>query len=840
MKSRIVLSVLAVLLLTTACQPRQDSEEMGRFETKYIYSDGSSLYRNPQEPSIEDPVTVKIRTKRNNVTQVVLHYGEDSSEMKKLYSEADFDYFFGEIPPQKSSLGYYFEVSQGKKSVYYSRRGIELRPPSSSFKFKLIPGFVVPDWMRGAVLYQIFIDRFYNGDPSNDVLTNEYMYDNWPSVRVEDWNQYPDSTVPYAKGSNRTREFYGGDIEGVIQKLDYLADLGIDGIYFNPLFVAPSNHKYDAQDFEYIDPHIGVIVTDGGELINPEDDPCYQLGTFENRSEINQNATRYIIRTTSPENLEASNAKLRELIEKAHEKGIRIILDGVFNHIGSFNKWMDREGIYPDSQGPGAYESADSPYKDYFVFGEDSWPNNESYESWWGFKTLPKLNFEGDRTLVDTILGIAGTWVGPEWNADGWRLDVAADLGHTPGYNHQFWELFRESVKSANPDAVILAEVYGDSSAWLQGDEWDTVMNYDAFFEPIGYYLTGLEKHSYYYRDKLHNNTDNFDRGLREKMAKLPFNSLEIAMNQLDNHDHSRFLTRTSGIVDDTRSSADVSSPEQANRNLNKGILKEATVLQMTLPGAPTLYYGDEAGIAGFTDPDCRRTYPWGQEDEELLSFFKEIIEIHKSYSSIITGSLVTLNAKSKGMYAYGRWDKDNRIIVGINNKEQESWLEIPTWQMGFSSGDRVEMIFRTGVDFHERPKETLRIEENKILVKIPAYGSIILASGKGAPEPEAVVTSRPEIKEVSPRPNSSKAAPGNPIVITFSEPMIQREILDTFSISPRVEGTFHWNGPVVTFVPAQPLESGTTYTLTVSANIRGRNGNFYLQEGKSWNFTVK
>lgn len=193
--------------------------------------------------------------------------------------------------------------------------------------------------MGGAVLYQIFIDRFNNGDPSNDVLTNEYMYDNWPSVRVEDWNQYPDSTTTYANGSHRTREFYGGDIEGVIQKLDYLAELGIDGIYFNPLFVAPSNHKYDAQDFEYIDPHIGVIVKDGGELINPEDDPNYQLGTFANRSEINQNATRYIIRTTSLENLEASNAKLRELIEKAHEKGIRIILDGVFNHIGSFNKW---------------------------------------------------------------------------------------------------------------------------------------------------------------------------------------------------------------------------------------------------------------------------------------------------------------------------------------------------------------------------------------------------------------------------------------------------------------------------------------------------------------------
>jgi alpha-glucosidase len=840
MKTRVLLSVISVLVLITACGTPAEQEATGRFETKYIYSDGTDLYRNPQEPGFDEAVTIKIRTLRNNVDEVVLYYGTESSTMRKLQSEGDFDYFFGEIPPQDSPIGYYFEVSQGNKSVYYSRRGLELRPPTNSLQFKLIPGFTVPNWMRGAVLYQIFIDRFHNGDPTNDVLTNEYMYDNWPSVRIEDWDQYPDSTVPYAEGGNRTREFYGGDIEGVIQKLDYLAELGVDGIYFNPLFVAPSNHKYDTQDYEYVDPHLGVIVTDEGELINPEDDPFYEVGTFGNRSEINQDASRYITRTTSLENLEASNDKLRELIEEAHERGIRVILDGVFNHSGSFNKWLDREGIYPDEEGPGAYESEDSPFVDYFVFADDSWPNNETYESWWGYKTLPKLNFEGDEDLINTIMNIAGEWVGTDWNADGWRLDVAAELGHSSTFHHDFWRLFRETVKEANPEAVILAEVYGDAAAWLQGDQWDTVMNYDAFFEPVGYYLTGLEKHSYYYRDNLHNNTDDFDRNLREKMAKLPYNSLQIAMNQLDNHDHSRFLTRTSGFVDDTRSSTDVSAPEMADQGVNKGILKEATVMQMTLPGAPTLYYGDEAGIVGFTDPDSRRTYPWGQEDEELLSFFKEIIEIHKSYSSIITGSLVTLNAKSKGMYAYGRWDKDNRIIVGINNKEKESWLEIPTWQMGLSSGDRVEMIFRTGVDFHERPNETLRIEEDKILVKIPAYGSIILASDKGAPEPEAVVTSRPEIKEVSPRPNSSKAAPGDPIVITFSEPMIQREILDTFSISPRIEGTFHWNGPVVTFIPAQPLESGTTYTLSVSANIRGRNGNFYLQEGKSWDFTVK
>lgn len=848
---KVILSLLITLLLCSCSSNKLPSKASVGLVLEFIYSDGSFLYMNPKEPTENDTVTVKIRTKKDNASEVYLHYGNDienfkSIKMGKGESVGEFDYYFAQIPPSKDIVFYYYEIKQYSDNVYYSRRGVEDNKPESSFQFKVIPNFKTPDWMKGAVLYHIFPDRFFNGDTSNDVVDNEYMYDNWPAVFVDDWNQVPDSNNPYDEGSNRTREFYGGDLEGVIQKLEYLKDLGIDGIYFNPVFVSPSNHKYDTQDYDYIDPHLGVIVKDGGKVIDPEEDPNYKNGVMDNSSVVNEDATKYITRTTSEENLEASNEKMKELITKAHEMGIKIILDGVFNHCGSFNKWIDREHIYPDSEGPGAYESEDSPFVDYFVFSEDEWPNNESYESWWGYKTLPKLNFEGSDELVEKIMSIAEMWVGPEYKADGWRIDVAADLGHSPAYNHEFYKMLRERVKEANTEAVILGEVYGNASSWLMGDEWDTIMNYDAFFGPVSWYLTGLEKHSYSYNKSLHNNVEAFDAELREKMAVIPYPSLETTMNQLDNHDHSRFLTRTSSKIDKGRSGSDISHPELAGVDINKGILKEAVIMQMTLPGAPTLYYGDEAGVVGWTDPDCRRTYPWGNEDEELLSFYKDIISIHKEYSSIKTGSLITLYTNSDNIvYAYARWDLNNKVIVAVNNNSTEQEVYIPVWQIGLKSGDTVKQIFSADEETHSMMNENIKVIDYNdingvIKVKIPPYGGVIYVDERGSKEPPAIVTDGPVIKKVSPADNSKNVSLDTVITIEFSEDMNTRDILEAFSIEPFIEGKFVWSGSIVYFIPEDGFLLNTTYTVKINNNIVAVNGGIMLETGKEWKFTTK
>ena len=586
------------------------------FDRMALFSDCTGDYVIPPEPNVYGMATIKFRTKKDNVDRVYFVCENEKHLMFKRESDDLFDYYAHTVQLENREISYYFEVQAGKITCYFNFQGAQ-KHIDRHYDFRLIPGYKTPEWAKGAVMYQIYVDRFYNGDPSNDVLTDEYHYIGDHTVKVEDWSKYP--------AAMGVREFYGGDLQGVLDKMDYLQDLGIDVIYFNPLFVSPSNHKYDIQDYDYIDPHIGKIVADEGELLR--------------HGQENRHATRYINRVTNKINLEASNELFAQVVAEAHRRGMKVILDGVFNHCGSFNKWMDRERIYENQEGyeKGAYVDRESPYHKYFAFhNEGAWPYNGTYDGWWGHDTLPKLNYEASRDLFEYVLHIARKWVSPPYNADGWRLDVAADLGHSPEYNHYFWKEFYKAVKQANPNAVVLAEHYGNPVDWLHGDEWDSVMNYDAFMEPVTWFLTGMQKHSDDYREDLRGNADSFWGAMMHHGANFTTPSLQVAMNELSNHDHSRFLTRTNRKVGRTSTLG----PEAANLGVNKAILREAVVIQMTWPGAPTIYYGDEAGVCGFTDPDNRRTYPWGHEDRELIDFHKAIIRIHKEHKEFLTGSL--------------------------------------------------------------------------------------------------------------------------------------------------------------------------------------------------------
>lgn len=472
------------------------------FNRKALFTDMSEDYVSPMEPSAYGEITVRFRAAKNNIDKVFFVHKNVKHLMFKTESDDYFDYYSHTIQLENEKLSYYFEVHAGKLSCFFDMRGVT-KDTNEYYQFHVIPGFKTPDWAKGAVFYQIYVDRFYNGDPTNDVLTNEYQYIGDKTVKVEDWDKYP--------AAMGVREFYGGDLQGVLDKMDYLQDLGVDVIYFNPLFVSPSNHKYDIQDYDYIDPHFGKIVHDEGELLKPEQ--------TENRL-----ATRYIDRVSNKENLEASNELFAEVVKEAHRRGMKVILDGVFNHCGSFNKWLDRERIYENAPGyeKGAYIDKDSPYHSYFQFhDENKFPYNGSYDGWWGHDTLPKLNYENSRQLLDYVLYIGRKWVSPPYNADGWRLDVAADLGHTPEFNHSFWKEFRKTVKMANPNAIILAEHYGSPVDWLQGQEWDTVMNYDAFMEPVTWFLTGMQKHSDDYREDMRGNADSFWGGNEASLCRF-------------------------------------------------------------------------------------------------------------------------------------------------------------------------------------------------------------------------------------------------------------------------------------------------------------------------------
>ena len=661
-----------------------------------LFADGTDSYRHPAELKIGDSVTLRFRTGRNNVDAVYLVYNGERCNMQVESSDELFDYYAYTISEVTDDIDYYYMVLAGNVICYYNKLGTQ-KDLNPDYNFQIAPGFSVPKWARGAVFYQIFVDRFYNGDPSNDVEDNEYCYIGEGTRKVKDWFKYPDNMD--------VRSFYGGDLQGVMDKLDYLQGLGVDVIYLNPIFVSPSNHKYDIQDYDYVDPHFGKIVKDGGE--------CLPEGC-----KVNKEASKYIMRVTDKANLEASNELFAQLVEEIHKRGMRVILDGVFNHCGSFNKWLDRECIYENQEGyeKGAYVDYQSPYRSFFKFQDPwQWPYNGTYNGWWGHDTLPKLNYEESEKLYEYIMRIGEKWVSPPYN-------VAADLGYTEEFNHRFWRDFRTRVKKANPDALILAEHYGDPKAWLLGDQWDTVMNYDAFMEPITWFLTGVEKHSDEFRGDLLGNPDAFTGALRHHMSRFNQNSLEIAMNELSNHDHSRFLTRTNRRVGRIHTMG----PEAAGENINKGVFREAVVFQMTWPGAPTIYYGDEAGLCGWTDPDNRRGYPWGREDQELIQFHRDIIKVHKDSAALMKGSVMFLHGEYK-VVSYGRFLPGEAVVVILNNDYEPHELNLHVRRLGVQDGAVMKACITTTESGYQMDETEYVVANNKLKITVGPISAVVL-----------------------------------------------------------------------------------------------------------------
>ena len=255
------------------------------FNKQALFSDETKHYRTPFEPEAGDVVTIRFRTLKNNVDAVYFISGSKRQRMKLTEQKNGFDFYTIEVELGTKTMHYYFEIQSGKIVCYYNELGVT-RQLQEQYSFGIVPGFKTPDWAKGAVMYQIFVDRFCNGDKTNDTLTGEYYYINHQANHVDDWSKNPETMDVH--------NFYGGDLQGVMDKLDYLQDLGVEVIYMNPIFVSPSNHKYDIQDYDYVDPHFGKIVVDEGELLKP--------GETDNTK-----ATRFIQRVTNKKNLEASN-----------------------------------------------------------------------------------------------------------------------------------------------------------------------------------------------------------------------------------------------------------------------------------------------------------------------------------------------------------------------------------------------------------------------------------------------------------------------------------------------------------------------------------------------------
>ena len=322
------------------------------------------------------------------------------------------------------------------------------------------------------------------------------------------------------------------------------------------------------------------------------------------------------------------------------------------------------------------------------------------------------------------MLNIAKKWVSPPFNVDGWRLDVAADLGYSHEFNHVFWSMFREAVKSANNDAVILAEHYGDPSFWLDGKCWDGVMNYDGFMEPVSWFLTGLEKHSDRADMNLKGNSDAFFLMLNNALGKMPYDSALVSMIQLSNHDHSRFLTRTNGIV----GRINTHKSEDASSGVKLEVMRQAIMMQVTLPGAPTIYYGDEVGVCGFTDPDSRRTYPWGHENLELLEYHRYMNRWHKVRKELKSGSLIKLISDA-GTVCYARVLKDNVSVIVINTGEYTKKIDIPLYLTGMRDNAIISRVIYTNKTGYNVGRVTYVNDNGYLNMDIEPHSGYLLVS---------------------------------------------------------------------------------------------------------------
>ena len=454
--------------------------------------------------------------------------------------------------------------------------------------------FTTPRWFAGGTMYHVFLDRFCRGAGDAALRPDAILDENW-ETGIPQFAQKPGDPL-------KNNVFFGGNLWGVIEKLDFLASLGVDILYLSPMFEAASNHRYDTGDYEHVDAFLG------GD------------GAFD------------------------------RLVSEAHERGMRVMLDGVFNHTGDDSRYFNARGNYTTV---GAANDAASPYRAWYRFS----PDGEKYDCWWGVKILPRLNHDtvACRRYFTGEDGIAARWL--RRGADAWRLDVADEL------SDEFLDELRETVKrETHGEGVILGEVwenaadkiaYGKRRRYFSGRQLDSVMNYPFRSATLAFVMQG--------------DADAFYDTLTELYASYPPEVSRTLMNILGTHDTDRILTVLGGADVDGMTNAELATyrlPTDA-RHCAIERLKLASVLQFTVFGVPSVYYGDEAGLEGGRDPFCRLPYPWGREEKTLLSHYASLGKLRREHAAF--GGDFRFLSHTEGAVLYERSAEGESILVGVN-----------------------------------------------------------------------------------------------------------------------------------------------------------------------------
>ncbi|WP_270180343.1 alpha amylase N-terminal ig-like domain-containing protein [Alkalihalobacillus sp. CinArs1] len=696
---------------------------------KLLHNSWEETYRAPFGAVKEgETVTLRLSAKKDDLTKAELYIKNQNTgtsklvPMEKAATSDGMDFFEADVKPEVKGLyGYKFIVRDGAAKAEYgedTQQGSKGKATDANAELYQLtvfdPGFKTPDWMKEAVVYQIFPDRFYNGNEKNDDA-KKYARGDEP-IEHKEWDELPDNPrladrSGYEGDGIWSNDFFGGDVKGIHEKLDYIESLGVNTIYLNPIAEAASNHKYDATDWKDIDPLFGT-----------------------------------------PEEFEAFTKELEK-------RDMHLIMDGVFNHVGDDSIYFDRYGKYDVV---GAYEywsliydlmndkglSEEDAKKEARKqleengqtfndeYGFHNWFNikneivtdengNEryDYQAWWGYDSLPEIkSIEGDavdyaselnnQKFSDYIMydddSAAKSWITN--GASGWRLDVANEV------DMEFWREFRDELKSDSiagagatlkegEEPLILGEIWDDASKYFLGDQYDSVMNYRFEGAILDFLKNG--------------NAASADEKLKAVQEDYPDEAFRALMNLMGSHDTPRAVYILGGGTD-TYERAEFDP--NYNHELGVKRLKLAAVLQMGYPGAPTIYYGDEAGVTGSKDPDDRRTYPWGEENEALVKHYQSAGEVRSENADLLAyGDLKTLHADGD-VYVYARTNEDGAAVVAVNRGNDNKTVELD-----------VEGIVKNNISFTDGLAKdySTAVKSGKMSVTVPAMtGRMLIADG--------------------------------------------------------------------------------------------------------------
>jgi alpha-glucosidase len=552
-----------------------------------VYHDGSAVYVSNPTPRLGESVTMTVRVPKDApVHRMFLRTVPDGeghhAAMERVGEDEISAYWQGQMAAHQPRNNYRFKLLTPQGAYYLYQDGLHRYDGPDWGDFILLADFEAPSWVNDTVFYQIFPDRFNNGDPSLTPPDDAWDADG-AKVRQRGWDELP---KPWRESG--AVDFFGGDLIGIRAKLDYLQDLGVNGVYLTPIFPSYSNHRYNIHDFYNVDPYLG------------------------------------------------GNDALIALREELDKRGMYLMLDVTHNHTGNKHPWFLE-----------AQNNPDAPTADYYTFRQ----RPDDYEAWLGVKTLPKLNYRSHKLREQMYAGENGVmrhWLRPPYRIDGWRLDVANMAGRQGAVQlgHKIGRGIRKAVKAENPNAYLIGEHFFDSTPHLQGGEFDAVMDYQGLNVPIWRWVAGYDGGSWAdgSKDNVQMATEAFAEQLTRFRAAVPWVIANMQFHQLDSHDTMRFLNICNGDTD---------------------LVKVGVGLIMTYTGVPCVYYGDEIGLPGGTDPDNRRPMLWDvtQWNRDLQAYYKTFIALRRDNPALKTGGLQTLHAEGN-TYAFSRQSPDQQVIV--------------------------------------------------------------------------------------------------------------------------------------------------------------------------------